>query len=269
MISVFELLIDIDKDISTTTTMQCFAWRLRYHKTMLPLTFSRQCILFSSVSDDLASRNFYELLEIDYNASTAEVKAAYFKLSKQYHPDRNSDPKAIEYFSAITTAYEVLKNPKKRVMYDSRTLQFGSDGKPIGEAILKTPSERTPESYGRHARHPEYLFKGKNVLKGKQSNYMSYERLRKRTYDDLIYQRTVSSHRVHDHKMKLAKQDAKADQRKRLYGVGTMAAVGCMLLAYYVYLRSCFKEALRRNGKKCDKIKFADVVGYGISGEIR
>ena len=70
--------------------------------------------------------DFYKLLNVDKNASDAEIKKSYRSLAMKFHPDRNADnPEAAEVkFKQIKEAYEVLSDPKKRSAYD----QFGHAG---------------------------------------------------------------------------------------------------------------------------------------------
>src|SRR5690606_7700092 len=63
--------------------------------------------------------DYYQVLEVDEGASAEEVKKAYRRLARTYHPDRNpDDPEAEERFKAVQEAYEVLSDPQKRKAYD-------------------------------------------------------------------------------------------------------------------------------------------------------
>jgi len=67
-------------------------------------------------------RDYYEVLGVDRNASEAEIKKAYRRLAKMYHPDMNPNDKTAEAkFKEAAEAYEVLSDPQKRAQYD----QFG------------------------------------------------------------------------------------------------------------------------------------------------
>lgn len=70
----------------------------------------------------MAKKDYYEVLGVDKNASDAEIKSAYRKLAKKYHPDINKEAGAAEKFKEIGEAYSVLGDEQKRKTYD----QFGS-----------------------------------------------------------------------------------------------------------------------------------------------
>lgn len=69
-----------------------------------------------------SKRDFYEVLGIKKGASQSEIKKAYRKMAKKYHPDTNAgDEAAAEKFKEVSEAYSVLNDPEKKKLYD----QFG------------------------------------------------------------------------------------------------------------------------------------------------
>ena len=80
-----------------------------------------------------AKRDYYEVLGVGRNASAAEIKKAYRKLAKKYHPDTNpNDKQAEEKFKEVSEAYDVLGDEEKRKMYD----QFGHAAFSEGGAVI-------------------------------------------------------------------------------------------------------------------------------------
>jgi len=78
----------------------------------------------------MAERDYYDVLGVGRDASEAEIKAAYRKQARKYHPDVKKSPDAAERFKQAKEAYEVLSDPKKRKIYD----RFGRAGPPAGFA---------------------------------------------------------------------------------------------------------------------------------------
>ena len=66
----------------------------------------------------VAKRDLYEVLGVSKDASDADIKRAYRRLSKQYHPDINKEAGAEEKFKEIAEAYEILSDSQKRAAYD-------------------------------------------------------------------------------------------------------------------------------------------------------
>lgn len=78
-------------------------------------------------------RDLYDVLGVSRDASDKEIKRAYRKLSKKYHPDLNDSPDAEEKFKEVTEAYEILSDEQKRAAYDqyghaSTDPNFGAGG---------------------------------------------------------------------------------------------------------------------------------------------
>jgi molecular chaperone DnaJ len=72
----------------------------------------------------MAQRDYYEILGIPRGAPDSEIKSAFRRLARQYHPDVSQDPNAEERFKEINEAYAVLSDPEKRAAYD----RFGHAG---------------------------------------------------------------------------------------------------------------------------------------------
>ena len=64
------------------------------------------------------SKSLYDILEVSQSVSQNEIKKAYRKLARKYHPDINKSPDAEEKFKEINGAYEILSDEKKRSQYD-------------------------------------------------------------------------------------------------------------------------------------------------------
>ncbi|KAF5733347.1 dnaJ 1 mitochondrial-like [Tripterygium wilfordii] len=71
-----------------------------------------------------ASRDYYSVLGVSKNANKTEIKSAYRKLARVYHPDVNKESGAEDKFKEIGNAYEVLSDDQKRSIYDN----YGEDG---------------------------------------------------------------------------------------------------------------------------------------------
>lgn len=76
-------------------------------------------------SQDWLEKDFYSVLGVSKEASDKEIKSAYFKLARKYHPDHNKSPEAEERFKAISEAYSVLSNDEDRKQYDALRSMYG------------------------------------------------------------------------------------------------------------------------------------------------
>ena len=88
----------------------------------------------------MAYKNYYEVLEVPRTASEDEIKRAYRKLARKYHPDVSKEADAEQHFKDVNEANEVLKDSKKRELYD----RYGEAWKAVaeGHAPPPDPTER-------------------------------------------------------------------------------------------------------------------------------
>jgi curved DNA-binding protein len=77
-----------------------------------------------------AKRDHYRVLGVPRGASMDEIRRAYWRLARKHHPDITREPGTGEYFTALTSAYEVLHDPAKRACYDQAGHVPGSRDRP-------------------------------------------------------------------------------------------------------------------------------------------
>eukprot|EP01138_Halocafeteria_seosinensis_P013145 gb/GECG01013425.1/.p1 GENE.gb/GECG01013425.1/~~gb/GECG01013425.1/.p1 ORF type:complete len:223 (+),score=33.89 gb/GECG01013425.1/:1-669(+) len=87
-----------------------------------------------------ANVDYYRVLGVPKGASEEQVKSAYRKLARQYHPDKNDSPEAKEKFMQIRDAYEVLTDPEKRREYDG-VRQYPGGGRGPWPRRRRTPMD--------------------------------------------------------------------------------------------------------------------------------
>lgn len=77
-------------------------------------------------------RDYYDILEVTREATADEIKRAYRKMARKFHPDISKEPNAEEHFKQVGEAYEVLKDAEKRAAYDQlgENWQAGQDFRP-------------------------------------------------------------------------------------------------------------------------------------------
>ncbi|XP_020103231.1 chaperone protein dnaJ A6, chloroplastic-like [Ananas comosus] len=85
-----------------------------------------------------ADADYYSILGVSKNASKSEIKSAYRKLARSYHPDVNKEPGAEQKFKEISNAYEVLSDDEKRSIYD-RYGEAGLKGAGMGMGDFSNP----------------------------------------------------------------------------------------------------------------------------------
>ena len=112
----------------------------------------------------LMSFDYYQILQVKPTASHAEIKAAYRRLAKLFHPDKN--PLAEEKFKQIKEAYETLINTAKRNKYDAkRNYTHIIQTKKKEPAKRQTPYNHTPEAELKRQQYYREHFAGKQKPK--------------------------------------------------------------------------------------------------------
>lgn len=129
----------------------------------------------------MAKRDYYDVLGIPKNAEEKEIKRAYRKLAKKYHPDTNPGDKAAEQqFKEVTEAYDVLSDPEKKKLYDrfgfaafdgsmgADSAQGGFDFRDFGNGDFRTGGFKTGGfgngTFGNGGCYTEYHFEGDGMF---------------------------------------------------------------------------------------------------------
>src|SRR5271170_5583066 len=97
--------------------------------------------------DGLIMRDPYIVLGVPKTASGAEIKSAFRKLAKKYHPDQSKEPRAKERFAEVGSAYEILGDEKKRKAFDRG--EIDAEGKPRAPQFEGFGFGRQPGGSGR------------------------------------------------------------------------------------------------------------------------
>ncbi|GAA0142433.1 chaperone [Lithospermum erythrorhizon] len=151
---------------SSSPFSTCPTYYKRTNTISLKLLSQNSCPFITSTKINVkrfvvrAATDYYSTLGVPKSASVKDIKAAYRKLARQYHPDVNKEPDATEKFKEISTAYEVLSDDKKRSLYDR-----------YGEAGVKSA---VGGEAGAYATNPFDLFEsffGPNIFSGNTTGF--------------------------------------------------------------------------------------------------
>src|SRR5438067_24531 len=103
----------------------------------------------------VATKDYYKTLGVDRKATPEQIKAAFRKQARKYHPDANKgDAEATRRFKELSEAYDVLGDPKKRGEYDNPVSQFRRGARGPGPRAGGPDAERQADLAQRRAREP-------------------------------------------------------------------------------------------------------------------
>jgi DnaJ-class molecular chaperone len=103
-------------------------------------------------------RDPYTVLGVPKAATAADIKKAFRRLAKKYHPDQSTEPKAKDKFAEVGSAYEILGDEKKRGAFDRG--EIDAEGKPKYQGFDGFGGGADPRRGGSHADHFEFNFGG-------------------------------------------------------------------------------------------------------------
>lgn len=107
-----------------------------------------------------ARLNYYEILGVNKHATQEEIKKAYVRLARRYHPDRNPDDEEAERkFREASEAYEVLSDPEKRKLYDESGVKGIRDSGFLGFNSMEDIFNRFEDIFGKFG---NFFGKGRN-----------------------------------------------------------------------------------------------------------
>ena len=118
-------------------------------------------------------KDYYQILGVSRDASKDELKKAYRKLARKYHPDVSKEPDAEAKFKEVGEAYEALKDPEKRAQYD----QFGANYK-NGQSFTPPPGWGQSAGMGGHGNFSSFfesMFGGAGMGGGRDNFYAAGE----------------------------------------------------------------------------------------------
>lgn len=122
----------------------------------------------------LCAAQFYNVLGVSQNASQAEIKSAYYKMSKLHHPDVSKDPSSHKRFTQITEAYETLGDEGKRREYDQRFQTSARSSSSVFDGM---------DGYGYAYADPEFYEDDDDVQYYREETFKEWEqRTRNRSY---------------------------------------------------------------------------------------
>lgn len=140
------------------------------------------------------SKNHYDTLKITPHATQTEVKSAYYKLSLQYHPDKNKSGYAKQKFQDIAEAYEVLGNHELRKNYDRDTI---IRQQPVSETVQEPMSQYRDKVYSGSSK----IYNFDEWTQAHYGRQMHMTRIRRDMYEQYKQMEQLNRERKSSHSM--------------------------------------------------------------------
>jgi len=173
-------------------------------------------------------KSFYEIMEVHPQVSSKEIKQAFYRLSKEYHPDMNAnDSTSLKKFQLVQEAYQILSNPELRAKYDKGVLGRSSSVADR-ERSLHTFDKESFYSSRSNLRNPD---KGaKNLDAWVSKNYSSSFRKNQ-------YQKHRRTQLGGSHSVKMAVENSQRTNATIDNSIGKLGTGLILLLIFIIFLR--------------------------------
>lgn len=206
---------------------------------------------FASRSRFTKEKDYYEILELSRKANQVQIKAAYFRLSKKYHPDINKSTDAEAKFAEISQAYEVLGKPHSRHMYDRGIFDTAQHGRDVRDSNVHPDGWKDHRTGFRAHRGPP--------RRGRTSIY-NYDAWLKEHYTETIEKRAQEKTFYDIFEKDRRASSAEEAERERLSQsvANYLVPVACVVALIAVYMTSSsdiYRQMLREGAKKSQGLK--------------
>jgi molecular chaperone DnaJ len=168
----------------------------------------------------MQQENYYDILGVSKDASYDDIRAAYRKAAKQYHPDlNNGDKKSEEKFKQVAEAYECLSDPEKRQQYDSpvRDFSFGdiNSGFNINDLFSNIMNNFSTRGFSTQGR----MERGEDVI---EQIAIDLEDLAKDISKQIVYERSKTCLSCNGTKLKSGTKESDIHKCKKCHGMGSV-----------------------------------------------
>ncbi|XP_013142533.1 PREDICTED: dnaJ homolog subfamily C member 30-like [Papilio polytes] len=187
----------------------------------------------------------YDVLGVTPRATQSDIKSAYYRLSKLYHPDISSDETSAKKFRSITEAYEVLGNIKLKKMYDKGLLTGRENTSRMDYTPDPEPDDPTLKFYRSHSKRQVTP-----SMDGRMPIY-DFDAWSKQHYGDLL-QKSVYEKEFLRKKATKARELQHGQHQETLFY--TIFGIACLFLFLVVYGQDDYdKDRVVKNTKDIDK----------------